>query len=51
MQGRALKPMRGIGVQRLARFEKYIVDRLGRLHRVEQEPDPRAGHAAGQGGA
>ncbi|WP_366938374.1 type II CRISPR RNA-guided endonuclease Cas9 [uncultured Desulfovibrio sp.] len=50
MIGKSLKNIRS-GVQRLARFEKYIVDRLGRLHRVEQEPDPRVRHAAGQGGA
>ena len=41
MQGRAQRAMTGIGVQRLIRFEKYIVDRLGRLHRVHKEVDPR----------
>ena len=35
------KVFRGIGVLRLDRFEKYLVDRLGRRIRVSGEPDPR----------
>ncbi len=33
-------PPHRIGVQRLARFEKYRVDRLGRLSRVKKEKKP-----------
>lgn len=32
--------IRGLGVQRLKRFEKYRVDRLGRLNRVKKEKRP-----------
>jgi CRISPR-associated endonuclease Csn1 len=32
--------VRGIGTRRLKRFEKYRVDRLGRLHRVRREKRP-----------
>lgn len=35
------KLIRGIGVQTLQRFEKYLVDRLGRRIRVQRERDPR----------
>ena len=30
-----------IGVLQLDRFEKYLVDRMGRRIRVTHEPDPR----------
>ena len=33
--------IRGIGIATLRRFEKYRVDRFGRLFRVRREPDPR----------
>lgn len=35
------KLIRGIGVLRLDRFEKYVVDRLGRRIRATRERDPR----------
>ena len=35
------KSIRGIGVLQLDRFEKYVVDRLGRRIRVTRERDPR----------
>ena len=35
------KSIRGIGVLRLDRFEKYVVDRLGRRGRVPRERGPR----------
>lgn len=33
--------IRGIGIQKLRRFEKYRVDRFGRLSPVRREADPR----------
>ena len=35
------KKIKGIGVLQLDRFEKYVVDRLGRRIRVPREQDPR----------
>ena len=35
------KKIKSIGVLQLDRFEKYVVDRLGRRIRVTRERDPR----------
>ena len=40
MESKAKKSS-GIGIQRLVRFEKYIVGRTGVLQQVSSEPDPR----------